>query len=91
MQLIKPKRNIRRNSKAASPAISTIILTAAVTVMILVASMYARDFLNRQVAKNEYDANKQFMLTTGLQIDDTAWTIGRTQTIRYTTDFGSMS
>lgn len=91
MHAIKIQRNFRKNEKAASPAISTMILTAAVVVMILVASTYASDFLSKRIAENEYNANKQFMLTTGLQIDDTAWTVGRTQTIRYTTDHGSMS
>ncbi len=90
MQQIKLPKIFRKNEKAASPAISTMILTAAVVVMILVASSYASDFLNKRIAENEYSANKQFMLTTGLQIDDTAWTIGRTQTIRYTTNYGSM-
>ena len=58
--------------------------------MILVAMVYANTFLNSQVAQNEFSANKQFMLTTGLQIDDIAWTIGRTQTVRYSSKFGNI-
>jgi hypothetical protein len=42
------------------------------------------------MAENEFSANKQFMLTTGLQIDDIAWTIGRTQTVRYSSKFGNI-
>jgi hypothetical protein len=41
-------------------------------------------------AENEYSTNKQFMLTTGLQTDDVAWTIGRTQTVRYSSEYGNM-
>ncbi len=58
--------------------------------MILVAMNFANNFLNMRMAENEFSANKQFMLTTGLQIDDIAWTIGRTQTVRYSSQFGSI-
>ncbi len=73
-----------------SPAISSVILTAATIVMVLVAMGYANNFLSNKMAENEYSTNKQFMLTTGLQIDDIAWTIGRTQTVRYASNYGSM-
>jgi hypothetical protein len=65
-------------------------MTAAVIVMILVAMSYANNFLDSQLAENEFTTNKQFMLTTGLQIDDIAWTIGRTQTVRYSSQYGNM-
>jgi hypothetical protein len=58
--------------------------------MILVAMSFANTFLNARMAENEFSTNKQFMLTTGLQIDDIAWTIGRTQTVRYSSRFGNM-
>ena len=73
-----------------SPAISSVILTAAVIVMVLVAMSYSNNFLNGKMAENEFSTNEQFMLTTGLQIDDIAWTIGRTQTVRYSSNYGSM-
>jgi hypothetical protein len=90
VQPIKPQRSLRRNKKAVSPAISTMILTAAVIVMILVAMSFANNFLDKRMAENEFSANKQFMLTTGLQIDDIAWTIGRTQTVRYSSNYGGI-
>lgn len=74
-----------------SPAVSTMILTAAVICMVLVAMVYANNFLSAKMAENEYSTNKEFMLTTGLQIDDMAWTVGRTQTIRYSSNYGSMN
>jgi hypothetical protein len=43
------------------------------------------------MAENEFSAMEQFMQTVGLQIDDVAWIIGRTQTIRYTSRFGQVS
>lgn len=59
--------------------------------MILVAMSYAYNILNMKMAENEFSTNKQFMLTTGLQIDDIAWTIGRTQTVSYSSKFGQVT
>ena len=42
------------------------------------------------MAQNEYSMNKQFMQTTGQQIDDIAWTVGRTQTISYSSRYGNV-
>lgn len=83
-------RMLRVNRKAVSPAISTVILTAAVVVMVLVAMVYTNRFLDSRMAENEFSTNKQFMLTTGLQLDDIAWTMGRTQTIRYSCRFAQL-
>jgi hypothetical protein len=83
-------QSLRKDKRAVSPAISTVILTAAVVVMILVAMTFANNFLDARMAENEFSTNKQFMLTTGLQIDDIAWTIGRTQTVRYSSNYGNM-
>lgn len=83
-------RSLRKDRRAVSPAVSTVILTSAVVVMILVAMTFANTFLNARMAENEFSANKQFMLTTGLQIDDIAWTVGRTQTVRYSSDYGNI-
>ena len=65
-------------------------MTAAVVVMILVAMTYANTFLDSRMAENEFSTNKQFMLTTSLSLDDIAWTIGRTQTVRYSSQYGNM-
>lgn len=40
--------------------------------------------------QNEFNTNQQFMLTTGLQIDDVAWLMGRTQTVQYSNTAGSL-
>jgi hypothetical protein len=77
------QRNLSGNRKAVSPAIATVIITCSTIVMVMVAMVYSQNYLTGSIAKNEFATNKQFMLTTGLQIDDIAWTIGRTQTVRY--------
>lgn len=84
------RSGLKKNRRAVSPAISTVILTAAVIVMLLVTVAFANNFLNARMAENEFSSIKQFMQTVGLQIDDVAWTIGRTQTIRYASRFGQV-
>ena len=82
--------SLRKDKKAVSPAISTVILMAAAVVMILVAMTYANNILSSKVAQNEYSANKQFLQTTGQQIDDIAWTVGRTQTVSFSSKYGNV-
>ena len=72
----KSHASLRNNQRGVSPAISTIILTAAVIAMILVVMSLRRIYLNSGMAQNEFNANKQFMQTTGQQMDDIAWTTG---------------
>jgi hypothetical protein len=83
--------SLRQNKQAVSPAISTVILTAGVIVMVLVAMSYAESSLNKNMAENEFTSNQQFMRTTGQQIDDIAWTIGRTQTVSYSGRYGQVN
>ena len=56
--------------------------------MLLVTVAFANNFLTARMAENEFGTVKQFMQTAGYQIDDVSWTIGRTQTIRYTSMSG---
>jgi len=58
--------------------------------MILVAVSYANNILNLKVAESEFSTNKQFMQTTGQQLDDIAWTPGRTQTVSFLSKFGTV-
>ncbi len=83
-------RSFRKNKSATSPAISTVILMASAVVMILVAMTYANNILSLKMAENEFNTNKQFMQTTGQQIDDIAWTIGRAQTVSYSIKYGNV-
>jgi hypothetical protein len=59
--------------------------------MLLVTVVFANNYLQQRIAENEFDAAKQFMQTTGLQLDDVSWTIGRTQTIRYASNYGQVN
>ncbi len=85
------RKSLRNNSRAVTPAISTVLMTSAIVVMVLVTMLYAQGFLDTRMSENEFNTNKQFMLNTGLQIDDVAWTLGRTQTVRYTASNGHVA
>jgi hypothetical protein len=56
----------------------------------MVAMTYAQNILNLKMAENEFISNKQFLQTTGDQVDDVAWSIGRTQTISYSSKYGNV-
>jgi hypothetical protein len=60
-------------------------------VLLLVTVVFANNFLDARLAENEFSAMEQFMQTVGLQMDDVAWIIGRTQTIRYASKFGQVN
>ena len=83
--------NLRRDRRAISPAISTVILTSAVIVLLIVTIAFANNFLDARLAENEFTAMEQFMQTVGLQVDDVAWIIGRTQTVTYASKYGQVS
>lgn len=83
-------KSLRRDTRAVSPAISTVVLTAAGIVMILIAMSYANNMLSLKMAQNEFSTNKQFMQTTAQQIDDIAWTVGRTQTVSFSSKYGNV-
>jgi hypothetical protein len=80
--------NAIKNKRGVSLVISTVIITTTILVMVLITVTTANNVLSSSLAENEFVAAKQFMLTTGLQIDNVAWTVGRTQTIAYYSNFG---
>jgi hypothetical protein len=82
---------LRRNKRAVSPAISTVILTSAIVVLLLVTIVFANNFLNARMAENDFSAMKQFMQNVGLQIDNVAWIPGSARTIRYASKFGQVN
>jgi hypothetical protein len=84
------RKLFRKDGKGLSPAISTIIMTAAIITMVLIAMAYGQNYLTSSMAQNEFKTNEQFMITTGLQIDNVAWMIGRAQTIQYSGTYGNL-
>ena len=76
--------------RAISPALSTVIMTAAMVAILSVALVFANNLLWSRVAEGDFDSSRQLMQSIGLQIDDVAWTTGRTETIRYATQYGDI-
>jgi hypothetical protein len=91
MALKNSLRRMRNNRRAVSPAISTVIMTSVIVVMLLVAISFINSRLNGQLAQNDFDSMKQAMQTLGLQADDVAWIPGRTQTLTYSSKYGGIT
>ncbi|MEM0008109.1 MAG: hypothetical protein QXR89_07600 [Candidatus Bathyarchaeia archaeon] len=89
----KHPRNVglKGNGRGVSPAISSVILTGAVVVLVIVAMNFAVNLRDSKIAENEFASVRQFMQTAAVQIDDIAWVPWRTQTFRYSRSYGSMS
>lgn len=80
-----------RSSKAVSPAISAVIMTGTLVALISVALVFANNLLSVKMAESEFNSAMQVMQTVGLQIDDVAWVIGRTETVRYSSRYGDVA
>jgi len=81
----------RLGKRALSPVISTVILTGAIVALLGITMVFANGFLWSKIAEGEFNSAKQFMQTVGLAIDDVAWTVGRTETIRYSSKYGDIT
>jgi hypothetical protein len=81
----------RRGKRAVSPVISTVILTGVMVALVGVALVFANGLLWSKIAENDFNSAKQFMQTVGLTLDDVAWTVGRTETIGYSSKYGSVT
>jgi hypothetical protein len=76
--------------RAISPVVSTVIMTGAMVAILSVALVFANNFLWARVAEGDYTSSRQFMQNVALQIDDVAWTAGRTETILYSSQYGGV-
>ena len=84
-------RNQSRGKKGNSPAVSAVIVTGVMVALISVALSFATNVLFLRIAESEFSSAKQFMQTLGLQVDDVAWVIGQTETVRYSGRYGDVS
>ena len=83
-------RSLRRNRRAASPAVSMVIITAATVVLVLISSGYALQVLWRQQAAAEFDTIQNSLLTFDDSLRDIAWDRGGSRSVRFTTGYGNM-
>lgn len=80
----------RLSKRGMSPVISSVIMTGAMVAILSVALVFANNLLWSKVAEGDFDSSRQLMYSVGLQIDDVAWTVGRTETIRYASQYGDI-
>jgi hypothetical protein len=81
----------RFGKRALSPVISTVILTGAIVALLSVTLIFANGILWSKIAESDFNSARQFMQTVGLTIDDVAWEVGRTETIRYSSRDGEVT
>ena len=81
----------RFDKRAMSPVVSTVILTGALVALLSVTLVFANGLLWSKIAESDFKSAKQFMQTMGLQIDDVAWVVGRTETLRYSSKYGEVA
>ena len=79
------------DKRAISPAISAVIMTGAIVALVSIALVFANNLLWSKIAEGDFNSAKQFMQTVGLTIDDVAWTVGRTETVRYSSRYGDVT
>ena len=78
------------DKRGISPVVSSVIMTGAIVAILSVALVFANNLLWSRVAEGDFDSSEQMMQTVGLEIDDVAWTVGRTGTIRYASQYGDV-
>jgi hypothetical protein len=83
------RRQITKDKKAASPAISMVIITAATVVLVLVAGSFAVQVLDRQQAATEFNALQKSILALDDAVRDVAWKEGASRSVRFATGRGS--
>ncbi|MBE0520382.1 hypothetical protein IBX35_05005, partial [Candidatus Bathyarchaeota archaeon] len=85
-----PFKRLRKNKKAASPAISMVIITAVTIVLVLVAGSYAYQTLERQQGASEFETVKKSILVFDDAVRDVAWDLGGSRSARFTINYGGL-
>ena len=84
------RRQFVKNRKAASPAVSMVIITAATVVMVLVSSSYALQLLIQQQAAAEFNTVQKSILAFDDAVRDIAYDRGGSRSVRFTASYGNM-
>ena len=85
-----PFKRLRKNRKAASPAISMVIITAVTIVLVIVAGNYAYQTLERQRGASEFETVKRSFLAFDDAVRDVAWDRGASRSARFTVNYGRL-
>lgn len=85
------KRTFRKDTKAASPAISMVIIVAATVVLVMISGSVAFQILERQKTSAEFDVVAKSFLTLDDAVKDVAWDRGASRSVRFTTNYGGVA
>jgi len=85
-----PTAMFKWNTKAVSPAISTVIITAATIVLVLVASNYAYQTLERNEGLAEFGVAKKAMLAFDDAVKSIAWKTNSSRSVRFVASYGAL-
>ena len=83
-------QSLRKNRKAASPAVSAVIITAATVVLVIISSLYALQVLTRQEAQAELETSQNSILAFDDALRDIAWDRDGSRSVRFTAKYGNM-
>jgi hypothetical protein len=84
-------RKIFRNRKGIEPVVATVIITGTIIALVTVATIFANNLLTASIAQSDFNSAKQYMQTIAMQIDDVAWQTGQTETVSYSSRYGTVT
>lgn len=84
-------RKIFRNRKGIEPVVATVIITGTIIALVTVATIFANNLLTASIAQSDFSSAKQFLQTVAMQIDDVAWQAGQTETVSYSSSYGTVT
>lgn len=84
------RNSLTKNRKAASPAISAVIITAVTVVLVLVTGSYAYQTIERQRGASEFETVKESILVFDDAVRDVAWDLGGSRSARFTVNYGQL-
>lgn len=85
------KKSFMSNNSGASYAISAVVITATTVALVLVASIFAYQILNRQRGTSEFNLATKSLLTLDDAVQDIAWSIKGARQTRFSIDYGQLS
>jgi hypothetical protein len=80
-----------RNKKGVEPIVATVVITGTIIALVTVATIFANNLLTTSIAQSDFNSAKQYMQTIAMQIDDVAWQIGQTETVTYSSRYGTVN
>jgi len=86
----KPKFLFLSNRLGASYAISAVIITVTTITLVLVASSYAYQILERQRGMSEFEVAEKSILAFDDVVRDVAWDLKGSRSVRFTVEYGHL-